>query len=193
MNNTAKKKNQTENKAIVDVAAQLAELQQMTVGQLRERYLELYGTPTNTRNKKYLQKKLAYRVQELAEGGLSGKALKRIDELAETAPIRHRQKGEPAATSNAESDAMPTDPETAQPSKSKRAKKALDPRLPAVGEFLTKTYKGAEYQVQVLDDGFEFNGRHYRSLSRIAREITNTVWNGFLFFGLTSRKDAVEK
>ena len=68
--------------------------------------------------------------------------------------------------------------------------KALDPRLPAVGEFLTKTYKGAEYQVQVLEDGFEFNGRHYRSLSRIAREFTNTVWNGFLFFGLTARRKA---
>jgi hypothetical protein len=179
MNNTAKKRNQTENKAIIDVAAQLAELQQMTVGQLRERYLELYGTPTNTRNKKYLQKKLAYRVQELAEGGLSGKAMKRIDELAETAPIRHRQKGgegsRPEAGGRRET--------TARESRlSKR-----DPRLPAVGEFLTKVYKDTEYQVQVLEDGFEFNGRHYKSLSRIARDITNTVWNGFLFFGLTDR------
>ena len=84
-------------------------------------------------------------------------------------------------------------PEAVPPSKPKRARKGLDSRLPAVGEFLTKTYKGSDYQVQVLEDGFEFNGHHYRSLSRIAREITDTVWNGFLFFGLTSRKAAADK
>jgi hypothetical protein len=37
----------------------------------------------------------------------------------------------------------------------------------------------------VLDDGFEYDGRQYRSLSAIAIEITGTRWNGFLFFGLT--------
>ncbi len=193
MNNAAEKTMQPENETITNVAARLAELQQLTVGQLRERYLELYGAPTNTRNKKYLQKKLAYRIQELAEGGLSGKALKRIDELAETAPIRHRQNGTDEEASPEEIVEAAAEPEAPATDKPNREKKSADPRLPAVGEFITKTYKDSEYQVQVLEEGFEFSGRKYKSLSKIAKEITGTVWNGFLFFGLTGRKAAVNK
>ena len=53
-----------------DVPAQLAALETMSVGQLAEKWRELYGEPTRTRNKDYLKKRLAWRIQELAEGGL---------------------------------------------------------------------------------------------------------------------------
>ena len=43
--------------------------------------------------------------------------------------------------------------------------------------------------MKVLDEGFEFEGRRYRSLSAIAGEITGTKWNGYLFFGLTEKKN----
>lgn len=59
-----------------------------------------------------------------------------------------------------------------------------DPRLPQVGAILTKTYKGRDLKVLVAADGFEFEGTRYRSLSAIARKVTGTPWNGFLFFGL---------
>lgn len=65
--------------------------------------------------------------------------------------------------------------------------KPRDPRLPEPGTVLEKTYKGETYQVKVLDDGFEYNGTHFRSLSRVACEITGQIWNGYLFMGLIQR------
>jgi hypothetical protein len=44
--------------------------------------------------------------------------------------------------------------------------------------------------VKVLKDGFEYESRHYRSLSAIAREVTGTRWNGLLFFGIAERRNA---
>ncbi|HTF55978.1 MAG TPA: DUF2924 domain-containing protein [Planctomycetota bacterium] len=59
-----------------------------------------------------------------------------------------------------------------------------DPRLPQVGAIITKTFKGRELKVLVAADGFEFEGTRYRSLSAIARKVSGTPWNGFLFFNL---------
>lgn len=147
---------------IQDVARQLAALESMTTTQLAERFEALHGEPTRSRNKAYLKKKVAWRIQELAEGGLSERAQARIEEI------------------NALQDTHPTEPRPAKPER--------DPRLPAVGEVIVRRYKGTDHEVRVLADGFEFDGERYRSLSRIAREITGTTWNGYLFFGLTERK-----
>jgi hypothetical protein len=62
--------------------------------------------------------------------------------------------------------------------------------LPASGSLLTRRLNDRQIVVKVLADGFEFDSRHYRSLSAIAREVTGTRWNGLLFFGLTERRDA---
>ena len=66
---------------VADIAGQLAALRQMTVGELRERHLEVFGEPSRSRNKDYLYKKVAWRIQEMAEGGLSERALAKIDEF----------------------------------------------------------------------------------------------------------------
>ena len=147
---------------IQEVARQLAALESMTTTQLAERFEALHGEPTRSRNKAYLKKKVAWRIQELAEGGLSERAQARIDEI------------------NAQQDAAPSEPRPTKPER--------DPRLPAVGAVIVRRYKSTEHEVRVLSDGFEFGGERYRSLSRIAREITGTTWNGFLFFGLAERK-----
>lgn len=157
--------------AVADIARQLAALQEMTTGQLGERYREVFGEPTRSRNKAYLKKRIAWRIQELAEGGLSDHARARIDELAANAPIRWR------ASSSRK--AAPTSPDADDEER--------DPRLPPAGTELTRRYKGDDYRVTVLQDGFDYQGRRYRSLSKIAREITGTNWNGFLFFRLQSR------
>jgi hypothetical protein len=57
-----------------------------------------------------------------------------------------------------------------------------DPRLPSPGTILKRVHDGVEHQVKVLADGFEYRGEQYRSLSKVARTITGTPWNGFLFF-----------
>lgn len=63
-----------------------------------------------------------------------------------------------------------------------------DPRLPTPGNVITRTYKGHEIIVKVLKDGFEFQGRIYRSLTAIADEVTGSHWSGYRFFGLPQRR-----
>jgi hypothetical protein len=166
-------------RAIADIPQQLAALKAMTVGQLRERYREVFGEPTRSRNKDFLRKKVAWRIQELAEGGLSDHARRRIEELAAHVPVRWRSSRNgvaqlPAATGTAEVGApdMPV---------------ARDPRLPEPGTVLVREHGGALHRVTVLADGFEYGGQRYESLSKVARAISGTNWNGYLFFSLQRR------
>lgn len=159
---------------IADVAAQIAELGHITIGELRDKYLEVHGDPTRSRNKIYLRKKIAWQIQALAEGGLSQRALDRIEELAPLAPVRWRP--------NLKDIHVPA------PESERRRPKARDPRLPAPGTVVTREYKGTEYRVEILDDGFLYDGQRYGSLSKVAKAITGTHWNGFVFFGLKPRE-----
>ncbi|UCC31255.1 MAG: DUF2924 domain-containing protein [Phycisphaerales bacterium] len=61
-----------------------------------------------------------------------------------------------------------------------------DIRLPKPGDVLSRCYKGRAIIVRVLESGFEYEGRRFRSLSAIAKAVTGTHWNGLLFFGLAS-------
>lgn len=151
------------------IVAQIAALKPMTAGQLREVYLEKFGEPSKSRNKQWLFKRIAWRIQELAEGGLSERAKKRAAELANDADLRLRPpKGHKM-------------PEPV-PAKAKR-----DPRLPAVGSELKREFDGKAHVVKVEEAGFSYKGKPYKSLSAIAKQITGTQWNGFLFFGLVTR------
>jgi hypothetical protein len=152
---------------VAKTAAELAALADLPVSGLARKYEELFGTPCRTRNKKYLLKRLAFKIQELAEGGLSARALARIEELQESLPPLG-----PGATPAASR--RKPEPTAAEPER--------DPRLPAPGTVLTRRHGKTEHRVTVLDKGFEYKGKPYRSLSKIAREITGTSWNGFLFF-----------
>ena len=74
----------------------------------------------------------------------------------------------------------------------KKVRKSViaDPRNPVIGTRLVREWNGAEHVITVLKDGFDWQGRRYKSLSAIARDITGTQWNGYRFFGLRERKDA---
>lgn len=74
--------------------------------------------------------------------------------------------------------------ETDSPSQSRRHRDARDIRVPPVGSMIRRPYKGRDLMVHVVEGGFELDGRRYRSLSAIAREVTGAHWNGLLFFGL---------
>lgn len=154
-------------KVTANTARELAALDGMSVGQLAERYHAEYGVPTRTRNIDYLRKRLAWRIQERAEGGLSPRALDYIEQLADKAPVRWRE------------------PVMPRPRKQIRTgTSTLDPRLPPLGSILARRYDGVDHQVTVLKDGFAYKNERHRSLSTIARLITGTAWNGFVFFGL---------
>ena len=72
----------------LNVGKEVAALQRMTVKQLRERYAEVFGDETRTGNKAWLVKRIAWRLQAMAEGGLSTRARQRAAELATEADIR---------------------------------------------------------------------------------------------------------
>lgn len=156
-----------EGSAVARTAADLAALGRMTGAEMAERYLVLFGQSARSRNKGFLRKRLAWRIQELAEGGLSERALARIEELGADA-FASRRRPARATTS-------------ASPQPGPRGA-ARDPRLPPAGTVVRRVNGTIEHRVTVLDDGFEYQGERYRSLSKIARVITGTPWNGYLFF-----------
>jgi hypothetical protein len=143
---------------------QIDALRQMTVTQLKDKYLHLFGEPTRSGNKDFLCKRLAWRIQSLAEGGLSERAKRRAEELARDADLRL------------------TIPRTTE--LTPKTVTAPLRAVPLPGTVLTRRYKGKTVQVTVLTDGFEHEGTRYRSLSAIAKAVTGTQWNGLMFFGL---------
>ena len=73
---------------ILDIAEELRALEQMTVGELQERYVEVFGEPVRSRHRQYLIRRIAWRLQAHAEGGLSERALQRAGQLANVADVR---------------------------------------------------------------------------------------------------------
>ncbi len=158
----------------LNVEKELAKLQRMSVGDLRTRYAEVFGEPTNTRHKDWLVKRVIWRMQALAEGDLSERARQRAAELANDADLRCRPP-RPAATV----------PEATVRSRAAEFRPNSDPRIPLPATIITRVYKGETLQVRVLPSGFEYEGEVYKSLSAVAKKITGTHCNGYLFFNLT--------
>jgi hypothetical protein len=149
----------------------LAALQRMTTSELRVRYAEVFGDQPSTWNRVWMLKRLAWRLQALAEGGLSERAQRRAEELANDADLRLNAPRMKADDASAEWTATRTLP----PEKA-------DDRLPPPGTILTRPYKGQIVQVQVLQSGFAYQGQVYPSLSAVAKAVTGSHCNGFLFF-----------
>jgi hypothetical protein len=53
---------------------------------------------------------------------------------------------------------------------------------------LTREYKEEMISVTVLDEGFEFDGEVYKSLTAVAKSVTGSHWNGYHFFGLKKER-----
>ena len=137
------------------VLAQLAALPEKTPAELKQLWRELYNREPPSYNKPFLVKRLAYRIQELAYGGLSARAEAKLNVLIEEED--RRVKGLPSLRKG---------------------------DRPIAGTRLIRQWQGVEHCVTVLDDGFEYQGARYRSLSAIARAIAGTRWNGWVFFGV---------
>ncbi len=84
------------------LASTLIELQQMTVDELRSKYAEVFGEPTGARHKNWLVKRIAWRLQALAEGGLSERAQRRAAELARIRPATFASEAERNRTGSSE-------------------------------------------------------------------------------------------
>ena len=156
------------------ITKKIRALGHMTTGELRDKYRELFGEESRSYNKRFLERRIAWQIQALAEGGLSERALRKAEELADDSYLRTRA---PKMASNQASES--TD-RTAVRSFSP----SHDRRLPMPGTVLTREYKGDKISVTVLDGGFEYDGEFYRSLTAVARAVTGSHWNGYHFFGL---------
>ena len=157
----------------LNVAKELAALRRLSVDDLRQKYAEVFGETTNGRHKQWLIKRIIYRMQVLAEGDLSERARRRAEELANDADLRRRPPKQ-------ETDAPIVLPQI----KAARLPTGGDPRLPIPGTIITRVYKGETLAVRVLPSGFEYEGETYKSLSAVAKKITGSHTNGFLFFRL---------
>ena len=158
----------------VNIVQEVASLERLSLSQLRQRFIELFGEATQASNRTWLVKRIAWRMQALAEGDLSERARQRAAELANDAdlrlnPPRTAVVPEPAA-----------DEQRVLPYRA-------GGRLPPPGSILTRPYKGDVVQVKVLEQGFEYRGQVYQSLSAVAKAVTGSHCNGFLFFKLNGQ------
>lgn len=154
------------------IEREVGKLLKLPVAKLRERYAEAFGEPTRTGNKAWLVKRIAWRLQAIAEGDLSERARRRAAELARDADLRlSPPKAKPVS----------------EPAEDAEPIRTSDPRLPPVGSVLTRRYKGEVVEVRVLAVGFEYDGATYPSLSAVAKAMTGSHCNGFHFFRLTGR------
>ncbi len=137
------------------IIAKISTLKHKPTPDLRKMWKDLFETEAPRQNRKFLESRLAYRIQELEYGGLKPATVQRLEALGEEldggkAEVRSRR---------------------------------TDDR-PIAGTRLIREYQGIEHCVTVLADGFDYQGQPYKSLSAIARAITGTRWNGWVFFGI---------
>jgi hypothetical protein len=154
-----------------DLATEIAALPRLRVSELRTKFAAAFGEPTPSHNKVWLVKRIAWRLQALAEGGLSERARRRAAELVQEADLRLSAPPDGPA---------PFDPPAL-------VRWPADARLPRPGTTLTRRYKGCTLTVEVLDHGFAYDGQVYRSLSAVAKAVTGSHCSGHLFFGLTTK------
>ena len=161
----------------VNIGKEVAALQRMTVRELRIRYAEVFDDETRAGNKPWLVKRIAWRLQSLAEGDLSERARQRAAELANDADVRLSP--------------PKVKPVTGSPAKRTKATALVvkgDHRLPPPGTIITREYKSETLQIKVLPKGFDFEGEVYKSLSAVAKAITGQHCNGYHFFRLGKEK-----
>jgi hypothetical protein len=162
----------------MNVGKEVAALQRMTVRELRTRYTEVFGEQTRAGNKAWLVKRILWRLQSLAEGDLSERARQRATELANDADVRLSPPK-----------AKPTPPAPAARTKTGTLVASGDDRLPPPGSIIAREYKGQTLLVNVLPQGFEFEGEVYKSLSAVAKAITGQHCNGYYFFRLRKEQN----
>jgi len=150
-------------RAIQDVTAcreALARLPELDLGGVRQQWRTLYKAEASPHlSREVLVRAVAYRMQEVALGGLRLPLQRQLRQYAQ----EFKETGETRL----------------------RARPELKP-----GTRLVREWQGRTYEVLVLDDGFSWQGTHYRSLSALARRITGTAWSGPLFFGLKPNRSA---
>ena len=139
--------------------ARLAALKTTPTPDLKAQWRDLFETEPPPYNRRFLESRLAYRIQELAYGGLKPETIERLEALGQQLDggnmVLRRIRAE---------------------------------EKPISGTRLIREWQGVEHCVTVRDNDYEYQGRPYQSLSAVARAITSTRWNGWVFFGLKNQR-----
>ena len=155
--------------------AEIENLRRATLAELRERYREVFQEETRSRHRGHLFRRIAWRLQALAEGDLPERARRRAQQIAQDADLRMI----------APRDFLIVEGERVRTTQTSRSRRQQDDRLPLPGTLLPRQGRGRTLLVEVLAQGFRYENQHYSSLSAMALAITGTRWNGLAFFGLT--------
>ena len=148
------------------ILSRILALKTASLAELQKEYGALYGDKKAlSSNKTYLWQRIAYRIQEIEYGGLPKEAKNKVKKLAQEYDPINNKALRPA--NGAENRCV-----------------SRDRRLPLPGTIITKNYKGTDIRVKILEKSFEYNGKVYRSLTSIAKEVTGSHWNGYLFLNL---------
>jgi hypothetical protein len=140
------------------VLAQLIALKSASIRDLKQKWRDLFEGEPPRYNRVFLESRLAYRIQELAYGGLKPETVERLEALSDELA-------------------------------GKQPKRRLNhTHRPVCGTRLIREWKGVEHSVTVREEDFDYQGRPFKSLSAIARSITGTRWNGYIFFGLKNMR-----
>jgi hypothetical protein len=139
---------------------EIAALPKMNIDQLQAKWRQRLKEPVPMHVRKQLFVPiLAYKLQEQAYGGLKPEIRRQIEKIA--VAYRRDPKGAPRL-------------DIAQ---------SIKP-----GTRLLRHWNGQTHYVTVIEQGFEYEGERYKSLSVIARKITGTRWSGPAFFGVKERR-----
>lgn len=143
------------------VMARVASLPTTTTPELKQMWRDLFHQEPPPFNRRFLETRLAYRIQELAYGGLKRETQKRLELLGEQLD-----------------------------GGKKEVRRRRQDNRPIAGTRLIREWQGSPCEVLVGVDYFDYQGRRYKSLSSIAKAITGTNRNGWAFFGLVSARSA---
>lgn len=157
------------------ILPKVADLPRLTAQQLQAVHRLMFGAEHPVANCQHLRRKVAWHLQAQKEGGLPESARQHAIAIAREAKLRVRIEENLSRRSRE----IPLDLAVTTTVVEPR-----DARLPMPGSLIVKKYKDQTLVVKVLDNGFEFEGRRFTSLSAIAAEVTGARWNGFAFFGL---------
>ncbi len=160
---------------VLNVGKEIAALKKMTVAELWDKYVKVFGESTRSKHKGHLIHRIIWKLQANQEGDLSQRARKRAEELALGGDVRlTAPKAKTTKVVGGAKVGVILGPQ--------------DGRLPMPGAVIVREYKGETIQARILSDGFEYEGEIYSSLSAVAKAITGTHWNGYHFFKLGKTK-----
>lgn len=149
----------------MNISKKIAALQNLSTAELTAEYERLHGRRPRYRSPVWMRKRIAYQLQVAAHGGLSAPARAVLDSLATGIRLPD---ADPDGHAGGDTAPRPAG-------------------RPRPGTVLQREWHGRQIRVQVLPDGFEWNGDLFGSLSAVARAVTGARWNGKLFFGLVRR------